>query len=180
MTLTEKDIEKNYKNLWTTKKVEEIIKRQNLGDKLKQDEKIWFDNKIGVRKAGLNFAATTKESTEWGKCAIDVSYFAETYVHIKREDGSVGNMKLRDYQKDIIDLYTKNRFSILMASRQMGKCVSLSTIVTIRDNNTHRIYDITMGELYYISIKEERTLTVIEKIKYGLYKLLTKLNDLGT
>lgn len=174
MSLTHKEIEKNYKNLWTTKKVEDIIRRQNLGDKLKQDEKIWFDNKIGIRKAGLKFAATKKESTEWAKCSLDVNYFAETYVHIKREDGTVGNMKLRDYQKDIIDLYTKNRFSILMASRQMGKCVSFTTEVTIRDNRTHQIKDITMGELYYMAVKMERKLTAIEFIKYNLYKLLSK------
>lgn len=175
MALTEKDIEKNYKNLWTTKKVEDIKRRQNLGDKIKQDEKIWFDNKIGFRKAGIRFANTKKETVEWGKCAIDVNYFAETYVHIKREDGSVGNMKLRDYQKDIIDLYTKNRFSILMASRQMGKCVSFSTMVTVRDNIQHRVIDITMGELYYHAIKMERKLTLIEVVKYNLYKLLSKL-----
>jgi len=175
MALTEKDIEKNYKNLWTTKKVKDVIHRENLGDKIKQDEKIWFDNKTGFRKAGLRFAATKKESVEYSKCLLDVNYFAETYVHIKREDGTVGNMKLRDYQKDIIDLYTKNRFSILMASRQMGKCVSFATNVTIRDNTTHRIYDISMGELYYISVKLERKLTIIEYIKFNLYKLLTIL-----
>lgn len=175
MALTHNDIDKNYSNLWTTKKVEDIIRRQNLGDKIKQDEKIWFDNKTGVRKAGIKFAATKKESTEWAKCNLDVNYFAETYVKIKREDGSVGHMKLRDYQKDIVDLYVKNRFSILMASRQMGKCVTMATMVTVRDNRNHRIHDITMGELYYSSIKLSRKLTVLEYIKYTLYKLLSKL-----
>ena len=175
MALTDKEIEKNYKNLWTTKKVEDIIRRQNLGDKLKQDEKIWFDNKIGVRKAGLRFAATKKESTEWAKCAIDVNYFAESYCKIKREDGTVGHMKLRDYQKEIIDLYTKNRFSILMASRQMGKCVTFTTNVTIRDNKKDKILNITMGELYYMAVKMQRKLTFIENIKFRLYKLLSKL-----
>lgn len=175
MALTEQDIEKNYKNLWTTKKVEDVTRRQNLGDKMHIDEKIWFDNKIGFRKAGLRFAATKKERDEWGKCALGINYFAESYCKIKLENGSIGSMKLRDYQKDIIDLYTKNRFSILMASRQMGKCVSFNTIVTVRDNTSHRIFDITMGELYYNSIKMDRNLSFIEHVKHNLYKLLSKL-----
>ena len=88
-----------------------------------ETKKIWFDNKIGLRKAGLRFASTKKEIEEFTKCKLDIHYFANTYCQIKREDGTIGPMTLRDYQKDIIDLF-QNKYSILMASRQTGKTIS--------------------------------------------------------
>lgn len=106
-----------------------IIEKVNLNEKLASHEKIWFDNQTGVRKAGIPFAFTKFELEEYAKCKISVEYFAEHYCQIKREDGSVGPLTLRDYQKEILDLYVNNRFSILMASRQMGKTVSAAIVI---------------------------------------------------
>ena len=104
--------------VFTTEKIKEIKEKENLGHPIKQYEKLWFKNQTGVRKAGITFAMSDKEISEYAKCKMSVHYFAEQYCKIKLEDGKIGHMKLRDYQKDIINLYTKNRFSILMASRQ--------------------------------------------------------------
>ena len=123
MKVTKKELAEKFVNILTTEKVNEILEKNNKGEKLHLNEKIWFDNKVGVRKAGLKFASTKKELEEFTKCKMDVHYFANNYCHIKREDGTIGPMKLRDYQKDMIDLY-QNKYCILMASRQMGKTVS--------------------------------------------------------
>ena len=123
MKVTKKELSEKYINILTTEKVNEILEKNNKGEKLHQNEKIWFDNKVGVRRAGLKFASTKKELEEFTKCKMDVHYFANNYCQIKREDGTIGPMKLRDYQKDMIDLY-QNKYCILMASRQMGKTVS--------------------------------------------------------
>ena len=85
-------------------------------------------------------------------------------------------MKLRDYQKDIIDLYTKNRFSILMASRQTGKCNSFSTRVLVLNEETKDTYSIPFYELYYDIIRQERRLSILEKSKIFLYRLYMKLS----
>jgi hypothetical protein len=86
---------------------------------------------------------------------------------VKTEDGSVGNITLRDYQKDILDLYDKNRFSILVGSRQIGKCNTFLTKIMLKD-----VGGITIGELYFKELSKIRNLTIFEKIKYFLYKLL--------
>lgn len=175
MKITESELTLKYSNILTTKRVNEIIEKQNLNLKLSKDEHIWFERQSGVRKADLTFAPTTQEVDEYIKCKIDIHYFADKYCQIKREDGTIGPMVLRDYQKDIIGLYANNRYSILCASRQVGKCNSLSTKVLVRDIEKNLTYEITLADLYYNNIKMERKLTIIEKIKWFLYKLLSKL-----
>ena len=105
------------------------MQKENLGLKKTLAEKIWFENKRGIRKANLAFGMTQEELTEYAKCKYSVKYFSEAYCKIKKEDGTIGQMTLRDYQKDIIDLYTNNRFSILCASRQVGKTVSAAIVL---------------------------------------------------
>lgn len=159
----------------TTKRVDEIMHKENMGMKIKRDEKLWFSGMPGVRKANLPFAMSNDEIQEYMKCKLSVHYFAENYCKIKREDGTIGPMTLRDYQKDIIDLYTQNRFSILMASRQTGKCNSLTTKV-LYENDEGVLIEKTLGELYFQYVKEYRKLTFIEKTKIFLYKLYSLLD----
>lgn len=165
-----------YANVMTTKKVEEIIRKENLGFKKSRSENIWFQNIKQVRKANITFAMTDDELEEYVKCKRSVLYFAEKYCQIKREDGSIGNITLRDYQVDMINLFDKNRYSILMASRQSGKCISLSSYVNIKLKEEDFVRRMTLGELYFSIIKNQRKLKFMEKIKYFLYKKLSKLN----
>lgn len=160
-------------NYMTTKKVEEIMEKEKLALQLKRSEHIWFMGKEGVRRKGVKFSMTQEEAMEYIKCKLSVYYFAEHFCKIKLEDGTVGQMKLRDYQKDIIKLYTENKYSILMASRQIGKCLTFNTLLKMRDekNNFH---DISIGNLYYNEVSKLRELTFFEKIKLFLYKILEK------
>lgn len=128
--------------------VEDILKREDLGIPIKKTEKLWFDNQEGVRKAGLKYAMSDYELEEYVKCKQSVQYFSEKYCQIKREDGSIGPMKLRNYQKKIIDLYTNNRFSILAASRQTGKDQPLDSVV-FDINGKKRFGDLKIGDQIY-------------------------------
>jgi hypothetical protein len=158
----------------TTELVNDIEIRENLGKILKRYEKLWFQNLRGVKKSNITFAMTDDEFEEYIKCKINIHYFAEKYCQIKREDGSIGPMKLRDYQKDIIDLYTKNPRSILMASRQTGKCNSFNTnVLAISDDDN--IIKTPIGMLYYDELRKERKITLLEKIKIKLYYFIYKL-----
>jgi len=160
----------------TTKLIDDINKRVQRVEKLKNHEKIWFSNMKGVRKPNITFGMTNNEINEYMKCKLSVQYFAQEYSQIKREDGTVGKMTLRDYQKDIIDLYTNNRFSILMASRQTGKCNSFNTKVLVMDEETKELYELPFYELYYDVVRQERPLIFLEKCKIFLYRLYMKLS----
>jgi len=160
------------KRVLSTKKVDDIMAREDKGHIIARHEKLWFNNLPGVRKSGIPFAMTDDEILEYAKCKLSVHYFAEHYCKIKREDGTIGKIKLRDYQKEIISLFNDNRFSILMASRQTGKCVSPSTLIKVKEIESGIEYNFTIGEFYYFQVSKQRKLTFIEKIKYFLYKQL--------
>ncbi len=165
MKLKQSEIDDKYINVLTTRKVEAILHKQNLGEKIALAEKIWFNNEAGVPKAKLQFAMTKKELDEYTKCKLNVQYFAEKYCKIKREDGTIGPMTLRDYQKQIIDLYTKNNYSILMASRQTGKTISAA--ITILH---FCLFNKDKGVMI-VANKGTTVVEIVDKIK-GIYKLL--------
>ena len=114
-----KEAEEERKVIFTSELVSETTNKINDGVILKRFQNPWFQNEVGVRRSGLTFMITDDEIQEYIRCKIDIHYFAEKYCRIKTEDGSIQNIKLRDYQKGILDLYTKNRFSILCGSRQI-------------------------------------------------------------
>jgi hypothetical protein len=156
------------------------------GYKLSRDEKFWFANFNLVRRAGLTFSYTDEEILEYAKCkfGIDendmpyqdgvskkmkltgVQYFAENYCKIKNEQGQIKNIRLRDYQKEIMDMFINNRFSVLMAARQGGKCnIAYTKIITNNGETT----------LFEIWREYNKNLSFLEKIKYFLYDILVKL-----
>jgi hypothetical protein len=162
--------EEERKIVFSTKLVEETTNKINDGIIVKRYQNPWFQNEVGVRRAGLTFRMTDDEIQEYIKCKLDISYFAEKYCRIKTEDGSVQNIKLRDYQKDVLNLYTKNRFSILCASRQIGKCFSFNTIVSLKIDEIE--FDVRIGKLYYDLLSKERRLTFSEKMKIFFYDII--------
>jgi len=158
---TENSNKLEHTNIMTTKRVEDIMHRENMGDKIKRHEKLWFSGMRGVRKANITFAMNNEELNEYGKCKLSVHYFAQKYCRIKREDGSIGPITLRDYQKDIIDLYCNNRFSILMASRQTGKTVSASIVL-----------------LHFILFNNDKGVMIVANKSKTVQEIVRKIKDI--
>jgi len=152
-------------NVLNTNKVNDIINKEKYSLKLKRNEFIWHKGLRGIRRGGLSFAMTKEERKEYIKCKLSVYYFAQKFCHIKREDGSVGQITLRKYQKDIIKLFHENRYSILMASRQSGKTVSTSIYIL-----WYILFNDNKGVMI-VANKSKTTKEIINKIK-GIYKLL--------
>ena len=113
----------------STKVVNEILYKENMGLKLKNTEKLWLNNIKGVRRPNVAFGMTNDEVTEYFKCKMSITYFIENYVNIKREDGSIGKITLREYQKEMVKIMDENRFSIFMFSRQSGKTIGTSIMI---------------------------------------------------
>tara|TARA_R110000772_G_scaffold66676_7_gene148379 strand:+ start:1364 stop:3493 length:2130 start_codon:yes stop_codon:yes gene_type:complete len=121
--------QKERRIVWTTKKVKEAAQKLNDGYILPNHEIPFWEKTPGLRKKGVSFGFTGDELDEYTKCKLDVTYFANNYCFIKVEDGSYKLMNIRDYQYDILDLYKDNKYSILMASRQVGKTVMASIYI---------------------------------------------------
>ena len=156
--------------VFTSKIVDEATEKINDGIVIKRYQNPWLKNEVGIRRAGVSFRMSASEQQEYVRCAIDIHHFTEKYCKTKREDGSVGSILLRDYQKEILDNFVNNRFNILMASRQVGKCFYFNTLCSIEIDGIE--IEMRVGSLYYYMISKIRKLTLLEKIKIKLYDIL--------
>jgi hypothetical protein len=160
--------------IWDSKMIEDATERINNGFVLSRLENPFFEKVVGLRTSGLVFKMSPEEQEEYIRCALDIHYFASTYCYIKGEEGQPIIIPLRDYQKEILDNFFNNRFNILMASRQIGKCFSFNTKVLIQMND--QLLEVRFGKLYYSLISKLRKLTILERIKIKLYDLIYKLD----
>lgn len=155
--------EEEKKFIFTSKNIEEIAEKINDGVIIKRFQNPWFKNESGVRRAGITFKLTDYEIQEYIKCKLDIKYFAEKYCMVKTEDGSIGNIKLKDrpYQGDILDLYTKNRFSILCGSRQTGKTINAA---------------ITM--LHFITFHNDKNIMIVANVSGTTIEIIDKIKSI--
>ena len=77
-----------------------------------------------VKRAGVEIQYTEEELTEYMKCSQNPTHFIETYTQIISLDEGLVKFKLRGYQEELIHHYDKNRFNVVLASRQSGKSIT--------------------------------------------------------
>lgn len=127
--------------VFSTSFVENITKKLDDGFQVSRAENPYFMNIQEVRRENLTFRMSKEELDHYIKCKLDVKYFANNFCKVKVEDGSYRIIKLRDYQLDLLDMFDDNKFSILMASRQVGKTISSAIYILhyMLFNNTKNI-----------------------------------------
>lgn len=91
----------------------------------------------GLKSPHMPIEYTKDIIEELKRCATDPIYFMKNYVFIRHPKKGKIKFGLYDYQEDLVNTYHKNRFSIILASRQVGKCLSQSTIVKIAQRPTN-------------------------------------------
>jgi hypothetical protein len=109
---------------------------------------IHFEGNPNLKKPRTRLAYTKEHAEEFTRCASDVFYFAENYYKILDLKKGMITPKLRDYQFDMINSYLNNRFSIILATRQAGKCVCEDTIIKVRNKETLVIEELSISEFY--------------------------------
>lgn len=159
--------------IFTTKLVDEATDNINDGVVIKRYQNPWFKSEVGIRRSGVTFRLTPEEQEEYVRCALDIHYFTEKYCKVKTDDGSIGSIKLRDYQEEILDNFVNNRFNILMASRQVGKCNDLITSVLKLDTSSNTLTKVPLYKLYF---NHKKKLSFYDKLKYFIYKIITKIS----
>lgn len=79
-----------------------------------------------LRRSGVVYEYTEEQIEEITRCANDSLYFIENYVKIVNVDEGLVQFQPWEYQKNMINTFTYNRFVICKLPRQSGK----STCVT--------------------------------------------------
>jgi len=115
------------KFIWSTEKINEMNTALDEGINLKMPSP-YYDGNSNLRKGNLIFEYTQHELSDIKRCARDISYFAENYCSVMTDDG-IQTIKLRDYQKKMLEEFVENRFCVTMASRQVGKTICASIFI---------------------------------------------------
>lgn len=110
----------DYSNVWNTERVNQFTERILDGDKPKNTP--FWDNKPEWREGNIVFEYSDEELLELKRCANDIIYFANKYCYAMTDDG-VANIKLRDYQEDVLRDMQENNKCVFLACRQIGKTI---------------------------------------------------------
>jgi len=101
---------------------------------------------------------TSYEVNEYQKCMNSVSYFCEHYVQVIDLDRGLVPFKLRGYQTKLVQHYSDNRFSAVLAPRQSGK--SITTVAWI---------------LHYIIFNAEKKIAILANKGVIAREMLSRL-----
>jgi len=83
-----------------------------------------YNGNMQVKADGVQQNFTSFEIQEYQKCMADPVYFTKTYVKIIHVDHGLVPFKLYPYQEKMFNHFNDNRFSIVLAPRQVGKSAS--------------------------------------------------------
>lgn len=86
-------------------------------------DKVYYRKQENFRKAFVVFAYTHEELLEYSRCANDIIYFVEKYCTVNKK-----NIKLYDFQKDILIKFKENRFNAVKNARQSGLNMIISLL----------------------------------------------------
>ena len=147
---------------WTSERVQTLMEQMDAG--VEPKETPFWDGKIEWRAANIVFEYTAEELAELEKCARDVIYFANNYAFAMTDEG-IQNIKLRDYQEDILKDFQDNRFIAFVSPRQVGKTISTGIFLC-----WYLLFN-TDRNLMILSNTGATTIEIIDKVKVILSNL---------
>ena len=103
-----------------------------------------------LKAIGVPIQFTPEQVQEYVKCRDNPIYFIENYVKIVNLDRGLVTFKCYDYQKEVIDIIHKNRYSIAKWPRQSGKCFCKGGLITVRNKKTNEIRQMSVEAFYSI------------------------------
>ena len=150
--------------IWSTKKIEKYLYNQERSIR-NEGPNPFYSGNVNLLKPDLNYQYTEDEIREIQKCKTDICYFAEKYCKLTTDDG-IRNIELRKYQRRILDGFKNNKYSILISSRQIGKCFFPTESVDISGK------DMSFLEIFNM----QKKLSFFDKLKTFLLKMYHKLD----
>lgn len=176
------------KVIWSTKSLLAAVEALKKGLPLKANP--FCGTNTMLLKPDIVYKRTQEEVEDYIKCMQDPIYFAEKCFLMTPK--GLQAVKMRDYQVEYLKNLSENRFNVLLACRQAGKCQLFDSQLVIQfkqtdlsnkhvntlikkyyyyiDDNGNYVITLPMFELYNIYSKG-----FINKCRYHLYKLMYRL-----
>lgn len=104
--------------VWNKTKVEETRRKIQDGEIVSRSP--FWSNDPQWREGNIVYEYDKEELDEIRRCMTDVVYFAEKYCYLMTDKG-IQNVKLRDYQIELLRGFQSGKFSVVLSSRQVGK-----------------------------------------------------------
>ena len=101
------------------------------------------------------FEWTPEMVAELKKCKDNILHFAENHFYIISLDDGKQKITLHPYQKKALRMIRDNRNSIMLFSRQTGKCLKMNNLCKVRNKKTGEIQELTIEKIFDISPLEK-------------------------
>lgn len=101
------------------------------GKEVEMNEQYYLGNK-SLPTAESEYEWTPEMVAALNRAKDDVHYFAETFFTIINGERKRENIQLREYQKRMLKTMVDKNRVIFNTSRQIGKCLTPSTLITCR------------------------------------------------
>lgn len=154
---------------WSTKAVNELLQRVDKSGVMPRDNPFHM-GKTQWRKENIPFAYTKEELLEMAKCHVNIIHFAETHCKVMTDEGH-RKVKMRNYQRKVLLQLRKYQFNVWLSARQIGKCVTFDTIVTILSPVDNKYHSLPIFRLHY-EFKEHKVWW--DRLEYRLFGMLYK------
>lgn len=103
---------------------------------------------------------TVEQAQELMKCARDPVYFITNYVFIKHPVRGQIKFAMYDYQQNMVRQFEKNRYNIVLASRQVGKTETSAAYL-----------------LWYALFNEEKMILILSNKSDGAKEIIAKIQN---
>lgn len=113
-----------------------------------------------LKKAFSEQSYTVEQAQELMKCARDPVYFITNYVFIKHPVRGQIKFSMYDYQQNMVRQFEKNRYNIVLASRQVGKTETSAAYL-----------------LWYALFNEEKMVLILSNKSDGAKEIISKIQN---
>lgn len=96
-----------------------------------------------LKRSNVKIEFSRDEIQEYIKCSRDPIHFIETYLKIVNIDKGLVNFDLYEYQKEIVETTSNNRFTICKLPRQAGKTTTIVGVI---------LWHVIFNESYNVAI----------------------------
>jgi hypothetical protein len=117
-----------------------------------------YNGNTQVKCDGVTYNYTEWEAAEYLKCMTDVEYFARNYIKVINLDKGLCAFEPYGYQKQMLQHYSANRFSIVLSCRQSGK--SVTSIVWL---------------IWYAIFNPEKTIAILANKRATANEMLSRI-----
>lgn len=118
-----------------------------------------------VKKPHQKESWTENQILEIAKCLNPLTgpaHFISNYFYIQHPIKGKIIYQPFDYQRRLLDVYHRYKYSIAMLPRQSGKCVHGDTLITVKNVKTQKVYKLPIQIFHELQTGANQDISMFE------------------